>query len=398
MSDFQQDASEACNAFTEWCDRNPDNTISNDDFAKINSLIQKYGDDRDTYFQGMLKDLENLDEGSPDTWQQICERGTSRLGDLDSAIPRNVGDGLSGIGLRDFSENEKKLWAKNSESTIAIMAWKIRTAELGNDALGQKMAKDLEDAKSAGMDAAQGIKQIIAEHNGAANFVIHKVGETVADYLSTKIPKPLLELSAQIGGTENKLEDGFKKKVSASVQAAQLQKYKTILLDNWKSMKDAQKILSLDAIKDAIDKAASCSSDLQGIRSGSYNAADWSKFAKQCEQRLVEISARAIGKAQYLSGEVVPNYKEATRRAFFSQSLKDAISGGKNDLDQAMGNVFAQLKADLEVQATLRDNEAKARASEQLREMESGLRESWQDYKKDLEDFLEDQNFGNNFS
>src|SRR5579864_4951742 len=109
MSDFMQDTKDASESFSKWVDNH---AILDEDFRTIDTLIQKHSDQRGTCFETMLKLLEQRDEDLADKWQRLCDWGLDLLDHLNSAIPSRAGDGLKGIGLGNFAEGEKKIWAE----------------------------------------------------------------------------------------------------------------------------------------------------------------------------------------------------------------------------------------------------------------------------------------------
>src|SRR5580765_7404265 len=83
--------------------------MTRDDLGKAKDLLQKYGDERDRLFDQMQALLSKSDADSiVDDWKNNCEKGNDLLESLNNDMPKSpTGEGLSGVGARDFSEGEK---------------------------------------------------------------------------------------------------------------------------------------------------------------------------------------------------------------------------------------------------------------------------------------------------
>ncbi len=98
--------------------------MTRDDLGKAKDLLQKYGDERDRLFDQMLAMLSKSDTDSiTDDWKDNCEKGNDLLESLNSDMPKSpTGEGLNGVGARDFYEGEKKVWAENGKGQLALVA------------------------------------------------------------------------------------------------------------------------------------------------------------------------------------------------------------------------------------------------------------------------------------
>jgi len=110
--------------------------MTRDDLGKAKDLLQTFGDQRDRLFDQMLSLVSKPDgDGITDAWKDLSEKGKGLLEDLNNDAPKSpVGEGLAGLGARDFYEGEKKVWAENGKGQIALVAdvlIKVKAANVG---------------------------------------------------------------------------------------------------------------------------------------------------------------------------------------------------------------------------------------------------------------------------
>src|ERR1700743_3730792 len=125
--------------------------MTRNDLMKAKDLLQKYGDERDRLFDQMLSLLSKSDtNGITDDWKNCCDKGSDLLESLNNEVPNSpIGEGLNGIGARDFYEGEKKVWAENGKAQLALIADVIAKVDAANSALIQQCNDDLKNFHEA---------------------------------------------------------------------------------------------------------------------------------------------------------------------------------------------------------------------------------------------------------
>jgi hypothetical protein len=185
MSDFIQDMKDASERFNKWCDAGQ---IFDEDFHKIDTLLQKHYDQRSELFEVLLKILEQDSDSLSDNWERVCDQGLRILDDLDRAIPSTAGDGLKGIGLGSFLDGEKKIWQENGKGKIATMAEIIVAVSKDDVAIAKAAEQDLLNARNEGNSIQEYMRASMDETKNALTELAGKAVEKATTRVAAEIP------------------------------------------------------------------------------------------------------------------------------------------------------------------------------------------------------------------
>src|SRR5215470_216540 len=158
--------------------------MTRNDLGKAKDLLQKYGDERDRLFDQMLSLLSKSDtNGITDDWKNCCAKGSDLLERLNSDMPKSpTGEGLNGVGARDFYEGEKKVWAESSKAQLALVADVIAKVNAANVGLIQQCNDDLKNLR----DNDAEIQSSINENLDAIKANLLDVANTLASKTNDK--------------------------------------------------------------------------------------------------------------------------------------------------------------------------------------------------------------------
>jgi DNA-binding ferritin-like protein len=383
MSDYIQDMRDATELFNKWTTA-PDHPLFEKDFKAIDTALQKAYDLRSGLFENMLKILERSGDDLESDWQRSCDEGLTLLRGLDAAISSSVSGGLKSIGLGSFFEGESKIWQKNRDAAVAIMAEAITQIAKSDDDLIKKLEQDLKTAREGGQVADEKIRvslgqtkmqirelTILAIEKGATKLIseIPKIGE--------KIAEPASKVIEVIIGSSEKTRTEGKNKAG----------YKDLLLNNRKMIEDLREKLNDEAIVHVLKDGVSMAYSLKDGATGDYKAADWARFGEECAKRLNARSDPAIGRAQYLYKNVYPAYIEGLTGAFASLASTPAnLTALRDELDEETLKVFEALRVDGEVIMALHDPIARQTARQVLQKIRDDVEAAIKKLKDTIKD------------
>jgi hypothetical protein len=214
--------------------------MTRDDLGKARDLLQKYGDERDRLFDQMQALLSKSDADSiVDDWKNNCKKGNDLLESLNSDMPNSPsGEGLNGVGARDFYEGEKKVWAENAKGQLALVANVIARVNAANTGLIQQCNDDLKTIRDSDAEAQSTLN----------------------------------------GNIVQKTDENFK----AAQQKGALRKQ---ILDKIELLNNAREQLDEKWIDDMYRSGEEGAKSLPGSgETGDYRALDWARFGQSCTE------------------------------------------------------------------------------------------------------------------
>jgi hypothetical protein len=388
MSDYIQDMSDATELFKKWADTH---AIMDDDYQVIDDLLRKHYDNRNDLFEIMVKILEQTNDELRDNWEQVCERALDQLDHLNGAIPSRAAEGLSGIGLRNFFEGEKKIWQENKKGTIATIAEVISEIGENDEALAKQLEEDLNKAREDGKVIGEASREYIGNVKDQAKELIIQAMEKAANKVVSEIPlvgEKLAPLGSKLVDAAANGDSGMRE------LRKRLQTLKEVVINNRKKIDDLKDKISDDNIRNTCRVGLDFADSLRGIGSnGDYRASDWERFANQCKERLKNRSDPAIEKAQHLFREVRPALVEGLTGAFATVlGNPDMLKQLNVEFDSMTKQVFEALNKDREVLQALKDSSVKQKGWETLLEIQNKVLESLKQLGATLKSAEEDAN------
>jgi hypothetical protein len=390
MSDYNQDARDAKDAFKGW--ESADGHFMVGSAAEnVRDLLDKYGDERGTCLEQMARLLELREDNLSEKWQKLSEWGLDLLDHLDRSVIDAVKssdpdcNGLSYIGLKDFAEGEKKIWLECRKATCATMADVIFEIEQSDNELIKKLEEDLKKAYEGGKLADELIARegysFVDALNGVAKVGITVVGMGIkaAMHVIGVVLSPVVKTT---------LDKGRSAMTSTLSTAKDKRLYKGIILDNKKMIDDLKEKIDDRAIEGAFTQGVSFVQSLRDIgASGNYKASDWEKFGAECATKLKERSEPALERADHLFKTVEPALIEGLSGAFETivNSIDD-LEKFKGQLDAAKIAVYDALEKDDQVLDSLDPGNNKDEAKAALREIRDNVSETIQGYYDALKD------------
>jgi len=326
--------------------------MTEDDRRKSNDLLAAYGNERDRLLQEMLSLLGNPDTSSlRDNWRSRCERGKSLLERLDREVPKTSnGEGLAGVGARDFASGEKKIWEENAKTDIAFVADVINKVYNADLALIKKCNDDLKSVR----DDDKVLQALIEQNLGGLKNDLKDVLKTVL----TKLGEKTFTSWLKEGSSKDYVKKWYQALVKMTDENYQAAKKKRVirqtLLDNIELLRKAKEQLSEEWIEAMYRKGEDFSKALSAVgRGGSYKASDWAKFGESCSKSLAERRDRSKEQSKKIFGELLPTFIEENNRAFAAltddpDKLKSWTSGIADDfksIDEVLSKEDELVKA-----------------------------------------------------
>jgi hypothetical protein len=381
MSDFIQDMKDATEGFNQWANTN---AVLDEDFRIIDTDLQKHYDNRNLLFEILLKILEQPDESLLDNWQRVCDQALELLDHLNGAIPsRATENALSGIGLKDFAEGEKKVWQQCRVGTSATMAELITKIEKADDEMTEKLMEDLKNANSDGTAVNELSRQVFSTLPDKVRDTTLLVVQTAAVKVVSMIPL----LGKTVAPYANKLGDEFRQTIAlmADLKARKIA-YKKILLENSNKIEEAKEKMDEKWIQQLVDTGCEFADSLHGVGStGDYRASDWETFGKEVRERLKRRAEPVIEKSKNLFETVHDAYLEGLTGAYVAiGGDKDAFPEFRKKLDAQIVEMFEEFKKDEELLSGLH-GPTKDQALADLRDVEANLNDRIKDLREALD-------------
>jgi hypothetical protein len=289
--------------------------MTRDDLRNAKDLLQKYGDERDRLFDQMQSLLSKSDtSGISDDWKSCSEKGNDLLDRLNNDMPKSPnGEGLTGVGARDFYEGEKKMWTENGKAQLSLVAESLSKGLAANALLIQQCNDDLKTIRDG--DA---VVQALFNQN------LEEIKNNIADVSKTLATK-LGEKSLTSWMKEGEARDYIKKWSDLLVQKAednlkgaqQKGELKKQLLDKIELLNNAREQLDEKWIDEMYRTGEDCAKSLASCgETGDYRALDWAKFGGSCTRPLAESRDAAKEKSQTVFSELLPAFVEESSTAF----------------------------------------------------------------------------------
>jgi hypothetical protein len=294
--------------------------MTRDDLGKARDQLQKYGDERDRLFDRMLALLSKSDtDGIVDDWKNCGEKGNDLLENLNNAVPRSpAGEGLSGVGARDFYEGEKKVWAENSKAQLALVANVIVKVKAANAGLIQQCNDDLKTIRDSDAETQSALN----ENLDAIKSDLLDISNTLTSKMNDKSLTPWMK-EAQAKDYIKKWHDGIVQRTDGNFKSAQQKgALRKQILDKIELLNNAREQLDEKWIDDMYRSGEDCTRSLASSgETGDYRALDWARFGQSSIEPLAESRDSAKEQAKTVFGEILPALQEESNGAF--QALTD---------------------------------------------------------------------------
>jgi len=313
--------------------------MTRDGLAKAKDLLQKYGDERDRLFEQMLSLLAKSDtDGITDDWKSCCEKGNDLLEGLNSDMPQSpAGEGLSGVGARDFFEGEKKVWAENGKGQLALVAGVIAKVNAANIGLIQQCNDDLKAVRDSNAE----VQSQINENLDALKNDLMDVANTLA---SKKNDKTLTSWMKEGAARDyiKKWNDGIVQGTDGNLKGAQQKGgLKKQVLDKIEMLNNAREQLDEKWIDEMYRSGEDCAKSLAGAgETGDYRALDWARFGESCVQPLAESRDNAKEKSKSVFDELLPQFQQESTTTFADVTDDPArLADWKSDLQDKQESI-----------------------------------------------------------
>jgi hypothetical protein len=365
--------------------------MTRDDLGKAKDFLQKYGDERDRLFDAMLSLLSKPSAGGvTDAWKATCEKGSELLDRLNSSVPTSPsGEGLTGIGARDFYGGEKKLWAENGKGQVALVSDVLLKVKAANTELIQQCNDDLKtirDSSAEGQSTLnENLEAVKTELLDLANTLASKTGDkTLTVWMKDGSAKEYIK----------KWKDDVAKRTESNFRVAQQKgQLKKQILDKVEALNNAREQLDEKWIEEMYKSGEECTKSLPSSgETGDYRALDWMRFGEECLEPLGESRDAAIEQSKTLFDEVLPSLHEENDTRYSALSDDPSkISDWKSELQDRREAVQEALAAEDEVIKDLAGGPFQQAARETFDEFRSTFSDGMKDLfdkTKDAEDQL----------
>jgi hypothetical protein len=363
--------------------------MTRDDLGKARDQLQKYGDERDRLFDQMLALLSKSDTDSiVDDWKNCSEKGRDLLESLTSAIPSSpTGEGLNGVGARDFYEGEKKVWAENSKAQLALVANVVARVRAANTGLIQQCNDDLKTIRDSDAEA----QSTLNENLDAIKSDLLEVSNTLTSKMNDKSLTPWMK-EGQARDSIKKWHDGIVQRTDGNFKAAQQKgALRKRILDKIELLNNAREQLDEKWIDDMYRSGEDCTRSLAGSgETGDYRALDWSRFGQSCIEPLAESRDSAKEQAKTVFDELLPAFQQESNGAF--RALTDdpsRLEDWKSALKDQQESIEESLASEDEVIKDLAEGPYQDAARDTFDEFRSTFTEGMKllfDRTKDAED------------
>lgn len=319
--------------------------VPKSDVENTTELCNRYGDDRDRLFEGMLSLLDRSDTSDlRDRWADLNETGTSLLERLDREVPgTSEGEGLAGLGAKDFADGEKKIWEENAKANIAFVA----------EVISKIYQADIELIKQCNNELKK-----VRDDDAVLQLLIDRLDKSLVDRaldLLTKLPKAgaaafnlfLGDPSAKavVTGWGNITSDLMADLYKQAEDRAALSK---TIKDKIELIQKTEEKLSEEWVEEMFKKGEEFATSLRDSgRHDEYEARDWDKFGQECLERLAQSRDRAREQSRQIFDELLPTFKAEIMRRFSSLTDDPAkieqVQAQMDDCFQSMKDVLGSL-------------------------------------------------------
>jgi len=360
--------------------------MTRDDLGKAKDLLQKYGDERDALFNAMLSSLSNPSAGGIlDDWKNSCEKGKGLLESLSSAVPNSpAGEGLSGIGVGEFGEGEKKVWAENGKGQLALVSDVLVKVKIANATLIQQCNDDLKTIRDSSAEGQSTLHENLDAVKAAlvdlANIVTSKTSDkTLTAWMKDGAAKDYIV----------KWKEGVNQKTdSTTIVAQQKGQLKKQLLEKISMLNSAREQLDEKWIEEMYKSGEEVSKSLSGSgETGDYRALDWARFGEACLEPLRETRDAAVERSKTLFEEILPGLQEEADTNYLALTDDPSnISDWKSELQERQEAIQEALAAEDEVIKDLAEGPYQNAARETFDDFRSVFTEVMKDLTEKTKD------------
>lgn len=323
--------------------------MTRDDLQNAKDLLQKYGDERDRLFDQMQSLLSKSDtSGISDEWKSGCEKGNDLLDRLNNDMPKSPnGEGLIGVGARDFYEGEKKMWTENGKAQLSLVAESLSKVVAANDLLMQQCSDDLKTIRDGDAEVQALLNQNLEEIK--SNIV------DVSKTFATKLGDKSLTSWMKEGDAKDyikKWSDFVVQKAEDNLKGAQQRGLlKKQLLEKIEILNNATEQLGEKWIDEMYRSGEDCAKSLASSgETGDYQALDWAKFGESCTGPLAASRDAAKEKSQTVFGELLPAFVEESNKAFAALTDDPSqLTDWKSDLQDQQESIEEALATEDEL-------------------------------------------------
>jgi len=365
--------------------------MTRDALGTAKDLLQKYGDERDRLFESMQALLSKASaDGITEEWKSTCEKGTELLESLDAALPDSpIGQGLTGVGARDFNEGEKKVWAENGKAQIALVSDVLLKVKIANAALIEECNEEL---KTIHETCAEGQSTLNENLEGLSTDLLD-----IANTLASKTGDKTLTAWMKDGSAKEyirKWKDSVTQRAASNSEVArQKGQLKKQILGKLDALNNAREQLDEKWIEDMYKSGEECARSLAGSgETGDFRALDWARFGEACLEPLGESRDAATEQSKMLFDEVLPSLQEENDTRFLALTDDPAkISDWKGDLQGKAEAILEALASEDQVIKELAEGPYQEAARDTFDEFLSTFTEGMKDLfdkTKDAEDQL----------
>lgn len=320
--------------------------MTRDDLGKAKDLLQRYGDERDRLFDHMQSLLTKPDSDSLiDDWKNDCEKASDLLERLNNDVPKlPTGEGLAGIGGRDFYEGEKKVWAENTKAQLALVANVIAKVKAANAGLIQQCIDDLKAIRDSEAKSQSTLNEnldfIKADLLDVANTLTSKMNEkSLTGWMKEGQAKDYIR----------KWNDNIVQKTDENFKAAQQKgALRKQILDKIELLRNAREQLDEKWIEEMYRSGEDGTKALPSAgETGDYRALDWVKFGGSCIEPLADNRDDAKERAKTVFDEVLPAFQEESNTTFAALTDDPSrLEDWKSDLHDKQESIQEALSAE----------------------------------------------------
>ena len=363
--------------------------MTRDDLGKAKDLLQRYGDERDRLFDQMQSLLTKPDSDDlVDDWKNECEKASTLLESLNNDMPKTpTGEGLGGVGGRDFYEGERKVWAENGKAQLALVANAIAKVNAANTGLIQQCNDDLKTIHDSDAEAQSTLNEnldfIKADLLDVANTLTLKMND-----------KSLTRWMKEGQGRDyiKKWNDNIVQKTDENFKAAQQKgALRKQILNKIELLTDAREQLDQKWIDEMYRSGEDGTKSLPSAgETGNYRALDWVKAGESCIEPLAGNRDNARQQAKTVFGELLPAFQEESNTTFAALTDDPSrLEDWKSDLYDQQESIQEALAAEDEAIKDLAEGPYQDAARESFDDFRSTLTDGMKllfDRTKDAED------------
>jgi hypothetical protein len=353
--------------------------ITNDNFAAVDSLIQRHYDDRGRLFDDLINALKR-DNGIQSPWDSACDKGMSLHENLNTAIASKIPDGFKGLGMSDFYEGEKKAWEACKGGRIGLMAEVIWDIGQNDVEILKKLDEDLKKAREDSKVIDELVRATFGSIKETTKQTAIDLGAILAAVPAAAIPLIGKVLAPQVKKTAQSMLGG-----SASVRdmAKRKKAARSILVGNRDMIEKAREQIGDGNIRNIRARCEENANSWKGAGArGDYGAVDWESFARACQEVLRNKESPVLEKAKNLFDVMRPQYIEAINTSFATMmSDPGTIAKFNGELDDDTKKMFDDLAKEDVVIASLRSSEPTKLAVQQMNEIKAELQNALKEMK-----------------